>query len=91
MEQYNDGIVLTKKLAKHAVGVGLSFPLDTFGIERMIGDKMLCSDFLGCSIDTDLPFREQNFNLWIESFFCLFKKKKNNEDTTMPLRGGNMC
>jgi len=76
LEQYNDGIVLTKKLAKHAVGVGLSFPLDTFGIEIMIGDKMLRSDFLGCSIDTYLSFREQNFNLWIESFFCLFKKKK---------------
>jgi len=67
---------LPKKLVKHAVGVGLSSPLDTFGIERMIGDKMLRSDFLGCSIDTDLSFREQNFNLWIESFFCLFKKKK---------------
>jgi hypothetical protein len=41
----------------------------------MIEDKMIRSGFLGYNIDTDLPFRAQNFNLWVEGFFCLFKKK----------------
>jgi hypothetical protein len=54
------------------LGVALFLPQDTFGIERMIGDKMVCSGFLGYIIDTDLLFRAQNFNLWVESFFCLF-------------------
>jgi hypothetical protein len=53
------------------LGVGLSFSWDTFGIERMIGDKMVCSGFLGYNIDTDLSFKEQNFNIWVESFICL--------------------
>jgi hypothetical protein len=33
--------------------VGLSFPCDTFGIERMIEDKMIHSGFLGYNIDTN--------------------------------------
>jgi hypothetical protein len=37
-------VVLAKKLVKHGVGVMLSFPYDTFGIERMVGDN---SGFLG--------------------------------------------
>jgi hypothetical protein len=60
-------------------------------IERMIGDKKIRSSFLGYNIDTDLPFREQNFDLWVEGFFYHFKKKKkNSEDTTMLPRGENM-
>ena len=58
------------------LGVGLSFSWDTFGIERMIEDKMVCLGFLGCNIDTDLPFKEQNFNLYVRSFICLFKQTK---------------
>jgi hypothetical protein len=39
---------LPKKLAKHAVRMELFFfPYDAFGIERMIGEKMLSSDFIG--------------------------------------------
>jgi len=39
---------LPKKLAKHAVRMELFFfPYDAFGIERMIGEKMLNSDFIG--------------------------------------------
>jgi hypothetical protein len=45
-------------------------------IERMIGDKKVRSSFLGYNIDTDLPFREQNFDLWVEGFFYHFKNKK---------------
>jgi hypothetical protein len=37
---------LPKKLVKHAVRVILSFSWDVFGIERMIGDKMISSDFV---------------------------------------------
>jgi hypothetical protein len=37
---------LPKKLARHAVGVGLSFPYNTFSIERMIENKMIRSGFL---------------------------------------------
>jgi hypothetical protein len=62
----------------------LSFSWDTFGIERMIGDKMICLSFLGYSIDNVLPFGAQNFNLWIGGFFCLLKKI-NSENTIMPL------
>jgi hypothetical protein len=36
-----------KKLVKHAVGVRLSFPWNVFCIERMIGEKMVSSDFVG--------------------------------------------
>ena len=73
------------------MGVRFSFSWDTFGIKRMIGDKIIHSGFLGYNIDIDLPFMAQNFNLWVGGFFCFFfLKKKNNEDTTMSLRGGNM-
>jgi len=43
--------------------VGLSFPCDTFDIERMIEDKIICLSFLDYNIDTDLSFKAQNFNL----------------------------
>ena len=60
-------------------------------IKRMIGDKIVRSSFLGYNIDIDLPFREQSFDLWVGGFFYLFfLKKKNSEDITMFLRGGNM-
>jgi len=36
--------------------VRLSFPWNTFGIRRMIEDRMVLSGFLGCSIDTNFPF-----------------------------------
>jgi hypothetical protein len=89
-KQYNNEIILTKKnLLSMQLGVGLSFLWDTFGIERMIEDKMVRSGFLGYNIDTDLSFKEQNFNIWVESFICLFKK--NSEDTTMLLKGRNIC
>ena len=42
LEQYNDVIVL----AKHAVGVRLSFSWDTFDIERMVRVRIVCSGFL---------------------------------------------
>jgi len=58
------------------LGVGLSFSWDTFDIKRMIGDKMVRLGFLGYSIDTNLPFKTQHFNLWVGGFFCLFKKNK---------------
>jgi hypothetical protein len=38
---------LSQKLVKHVVGGGLSFPWDAFGIERMVRDKMISSDFTG--------------------------------------------
>jgi hypothetical protein len=38
---------LPKNLVKHAIGVRLSFLWDVFGIERMIGEKMVSSDFVG--------------------------------------------
>jgi hypothetical protein len=52
------------------LGVGLSFSWDTFDIERIIGDKMVCSGFLSYNTDIDLPFRAPNFNLWVGGFFC---------------------
>jgi len=67
---------LPKKLAKHVVRVGLSFSWDTFVIERIIRDKIVCSGFLSYSIDIDLPFKAPNFNLWVGGFFCHFKKNK---------------
>jgi len=81
---------LAKKLAKHTVGVGLSFSWDTIGIERMIEDKIVRLWFLGYSIDIDLPFRKQNSNFWVGGFFCLFKKK-NSGDTTITPRGEYIC
>ena len=33
------------------------FSRNTFGIERMIADKMVRSSFLGYNIDIDLPFK----------------------------------
>jgi hypothetical protein len=62
---------LPKKLVKHTVGGIIVFSYDTFSIERMIGDKMVCSGFLGYNINTDLPFKVQNFNIWVGGFFCL--------------------
>jgi hypothetical protein len=53
----------TKKFVRHAVEVKLSFPYDTFGIEKMIENKMVHSGFLGYSIDIDLSFRTQIFNI----------------------------
>jgi hypothetical protein len=53
----------------------LSFSWDTFGIERMIKDKIVCSDFLACNIYTDLPFGAQNFNLLGWKLLLLFKNK----------------
>lgn len=70
---------LTKKVAKYAIGVGLSFSWDTIGIERIIEDKIVRLWFLSYSIDTNLPFKKQNFNLWVEGFFCLFFYKKNKQ------------
>jgi hypothetical protein len=35
----------------------LSFLRDTFGIQRIIEDKMVHLDFLSYNIDIDLPFR----------------------------------
>ena len=64
-------LFLPKKLAKHAVEPGLSFPWDTFDIERIIGDKMFCSSFVSYNIDIGLSFRTQKFNLWVGDFFCL--------------------
>ena len=32
---------ITKKLSKYAVGVWLSFPWDTIGIERIVDDKIV--------------------------------------------------
>jgi len=40
-------LFLPKKLVKHVVEVGLSFPWDAFGIEMMIKNKMVSSDFVG--------------------------------------------
>jgi len=42
LEQYNDVIVL----AKHVVGVRLSFSWDTFDIEKMVRVRIVCSGFL---------------------------------------------
>jgi hypothetical protein len=39
---------------------------------------MVHSSFFGCNIDIDLPFRTQNFNLYVGGFFCLFKKNKHD-------------
>lgn len=58
------------------LSVRLSLPCDTFGIERMIGDKMICLGFFCYNIDTDLLFRTQNFNFEFGAFFYLFQKKK---------------
>jgi hypothetical protein len=60
-------------------------------IERMIGDKKIRSSFLGYNIDTDLPFREQNFDLWVEGFFYHFKKKKKIVKIQPCFRGGKIC
>jgi hypothetical protein len=38
---------LPKKFVRHAVGVRLSFSWDSFGIERMIVDKIINSNFVG--------------------------------------------
>jgi len=51
------------------LGVKLYFSWDVFGIERMIGDKIVYLGFLGYNIDTDLPFMAQNFNLWARVSF----------------------
>jgi len=56
-------LFLFKKLDKHVIRVKLSFPWDTFNIEKMIGDKMVHLGFLTCNINTDLFFRAQNFNI----------------------------
>jgi len=37
--------------------------------------------FLECNIDTDLPFRAQNFNNWVGALFCLLKKNKHGCQT----------
>jgi hypothetical protein len=44
--------------------VGLSFSWDTFDIERIIGDKMVCSSFLSYSTDIDFSFRAPNYYLY---------------------------
>jgi len=44
------------------LGVGLFFQRDAFDIERIIGDKMICSGFLSCNVDINLSSRTQNFN-----------------------------
>jgi hypothetical protein len=40
-------LYLPKKFVRHAVGVRLSFSWDSFGIERMIVDKIINSNFVG--------------------------------------------
>jgi hypothetical protein len=51
-------LLLLKKPSKHVIGgMVVFFSWDIFGIERMIGDKMVCSGSLGYNIDTDLSFR----------------------------------
>jgi len=67
---------LAKKLARHAIRGRIVFFMGYICIERMIGDKIVHLSFLGYNIDTDLPFREQNFDLWVGGFFYHFKNKK---------------
>jgi hypothetical protein len=57
------------------LGVGLSFSLDIFGIERIIEDKMVRPGFLSYRTNIDLPFRVSNFNILVGGFFCFFKKR----------------
>ena len=73
------------------LGVGLSFPWHTFVIERMIWDKMVRLGFLGYNIDTDLPSEHKFLTFGLGASFISFFKKKNDGDTTMPLRGGKIC
>jgi hypothetical protein len=42
---------------------------------------MVHSCFLECNIDIDLPFKAQNFNIWVGALFCLFKKNKHGCQT----------
>jgi len=51
-----------KNLLSMQLGVGLFFQRDAFDIERIIGDKMICSGFLSCNVDINLSSRTQNFN-----------------------------
>ena len=44
----------------------------------MIKDKMIHSGFLGCHINTNLFFEAEYLNLWVGSFFYLFKKNKHD-------------
>jgi hypothetical protein len=58
LKQYNDNIVfLPKKLVKHVVESKIIFLWDTFEIEKIIENEMVCSGFLNYNIDTDLFFR----------------------------------
>jgi hypothetical protein len=63
---------LPKKLVKHAVGVGLSFPWHTFVIERMILDKMVRLGFLCYNIDTDLPSEHKFLTFGLGASFISF-------------------
>jgi hypothetical protein len=73
------------------LGVGLSFPWHTFVIERMILDKMVRLGFLCYNIDTDLPSEHKFLTFGLGASFISFFLKKNDGDTTMPLRGGKIC
>jgi hypothetical protein len=50
----------------------LSFLWDTFDIERINGDKIVCSGFLSFSTNIDLPFRAPNYYLcmYINYYLC---------------------
>ena len=66
---------LPKNLLSMQLGVELPFLWDTFGMKRMIRDKMIHSDFFCYNINIDLLFRAQNFNLRVGGFLLSFKKK----------------
>jgi hypothetical protein len=69
-------LFLPKNLLSIQLGVELSFQWDTFGMKRMIRDKMIHSDFFCYNINIDFPFRAQNFNLRVGGFL-VFSKKTN--------------
>jgi hypothetical protein len=82
---------LVKKLVRHTIGGRIVFFMGYICIERMIWDKIVRLTFLGYNIDTDLPFREQNFDLWVRGFFFPFFFLKTVKIQSYPRGGKYAC